>query len=70
MLLRLLALVVGLLELLAPRALVDFWFALAVTDESDAELRPWVYTAARVEGVLLVLWALRSRGSGDESTDD
>jgi hypothetical protein len=70
MLLRLVALVVGLFELLAPRKTVDFWFALATTDEGDAELRPWVYTAARVEGALLLLWALRSRGSGDESADD
>lgn len=56
MVLRVLALVVGLLELLAPRRLVDFWMGLAT---KDGELRPWVYTAARVEGVVLVLWALR-----------
>jgi hypothetical protein len=60
--LRLLALLVGLLELVAPREMVNFWLSLAVTDESDAELRPWVYTAARVEGAALVLWALRPRG--------
>ena len=73
MLLRLVALVVGLFELLAPKQLVDFWFALAVTDESDAELRPWVYTAARVEGVALVWWALRAGGDSapaTESADD
>lgn len=61
MVLRTLALVLGLLELLAPRRLVDFWMGLAT---KDGELRPWVYSAARVEGVLLVLWALtRGRGS-------
>jgi len=57
MLLRLAALVLGVLELLRPRAVVDFWMGLATDD--DASLRPWVYTAARVEGIFLVLWAVR-----------
>jgi hypothetical protein len=67
MLLRLTAFVLGLLELLRPRSVVDFWMGLA-TREDDVTLRPWVYTAARVEGVFLVLWALRrsrSKSSGD-----
>jgi hypothetical protein len=68
--LRLLALLVGLAELLAPRKMVNFWLSLAVTPESDAEARPWVYTAARVEGVALVWWALRAGGSGAEQADD
>jgi len=58
MLLRIAALVLGVLELLRPRGVVDFWMHLA-TDEDDVSLRPWVYTAARIEGVVLVLWALR-----------
>ncbi len=69
MFLRFVALAVGLLELVAPHTLVDFWVSLATTDESDADLRSWVYTAARVEGALLVLWALRSRGP-DGSADE
>jgi hypothetical protein len=55
---RLAILALGLLELLAPRRLVDFWMDRAVTPDSDFELRPWVYTAARVEGLVIVLWAL------------
>lgn len=62
MVLRTLAFVVGLVELLAPRRLVDFWMGVAT---EDGELRPWVYTVARVEGVLLVLWAL-TRGRGGD----
>ncbi len=54
---RLLLLALGLAELLAPRRVVDFWMELA-TVESDVELRPWVYTVARLEGLLIVLWAL------------
>lgn len=53
--------VLGVLELLAPRQVVDFWMDLAVTDDSDVELRPWVYTAARVEGLVIVLWYLTRR---------
>jgi hypothetical protein len=60
MLLRILAFVVGLLEILVPRQLVDFWMGLAAVDD-EVELRPWVYTVARAEGVVLVLWALRRR---------
>jgi hypothetical protein len=50
---------VGLVELLFPRRVVDFWMGLAAAEGSDVELRPWVYTAARVEGLVLLLWALR-----------
>jgi hypothetical protein len=58
MLLRIVALALGLLELLRPRSVVDFWMNLA-TEGDDVSLRSWVYTAARIEGVVLVLWALR-----------
>ncbi|QCC47348.1 hypothetical protein [Halobellus limi] len=64
MVLRAVALVFGIVELIAPRRLVDFWMGLATTD--DVELRPWVYTAARAEGVVLVLWALKGGCSGDD----
>ena len=64
MVLRAIALVLGIVELIAPRRLVDFWMGVATTD--DVELRPWVYTAARVEGVFLVLWALKGGCSGGD----
>ncbi|KAA9399709.1 hypothetical protein Har1130_01095 [Haloarcula sp. CBA1130] len=60
---RLVLLTLGVLELLRPRQVVDFWMGLATTNSDEIDLRPWVYSAARVEGALLVLWALRrSRG--------
>ncbi|MBV0902584.1 hypothetical protein [Haloarcula salina] len=65
MALRLVLLVLGVLELLRPRKVVDFWMGMAATNGDDVDLRPWVYSAARVEGALLVLWALR-RGRGGE----
>jgi hypothetical protein len=64
MALRLLLAAFGLLELLAPRKFVDAMMDLAVTADSDVELRSWVYTVARIEGLLILLWALSSRGDG------
>jgi len=65
MVLRLALLVLGVLELLRPRKVVDVWMGLAATNGDEVDLRPWVYSAARVEGALLVLWALK-RGRGGE----
>jgi hypothetical protein len=65
MVIRTLLLVLGVLELLVPKRLVDFWMNRAVASEDEVELRPWVYTAARVEGLVIVLWAL-TRGRGDD----
>lgn len=58
----------GLAELVAPRKVVDFWMDLAVTDDSEVELRSWVYTAARIEGILVLLWVFSRRG-GDDADD-
>jgi hypothetical protein len=67
MVVRTFLLVLGVLELLVPKRVVDFWMDRAVTPDSDVELRPWVYTAARVEGLVIILWALtRGRGDDDE----
>lgn len=61
--LRLALAALALAELLWPRRIVDFWMDLAAAGGEDVELRPWVYTAARLEGVLLLLWVVaRSRG--------
>jgi len=69
MALKSLLLVVGLLELAAPRKMVDFWMDLAVED--DVELKPWVYTVARLEGLLIVLWVLKAgRGGSSEANDE
>ncbi|MHC3379038.1 hypothetical protein [Haloarcula argentinensis] len=65
MVLRLALLALGVFELLRPRKVVDFWMGLATTDGDEINLRPWVYSAARVEGALLVLWVLRRRRGGE-----
>ncbi len=69
MLFRLALVALGLVELLRPRQLVDFWMNLATEDGEDVEFRPWVYTAARIEGLVIVLWVAR-RWKRDESTAD
>ncbi|AEM58379.1 hypothetical protein HISP_14225 [Haloarcula hispanica N601] len=64
MVLRVILLALGVIELLRPRKVVDFWMGLAATNGDEIDLRPWVYSAARVEGALLVLWVLRRSRSG------
>jgi len=68
MAIRVLLLALGLAELLAPEKVVDFWMELATT-ESDVELRSWVYTVARLEGLIIVLWVLAA-GRGRDSADE
>jgi hypothetical protein len=69
MIVRTLLLVLGVAEILAPRRFVDFWMTLAV-EGSDAEVRDWVYTAARVEGLLIVLWVLGRSRTAEESAGE
>lgn len=64
MLLRLALGLLGLVEVLWPRRTVDFWMDLATDGGEAVELRPWVYTAARVEGVLILLWVFGTAGRG------
>lgn len=58
MTLRFVLAALGLVEAVRPRPFVDLWMRLAAVGDEDVELRPWVYAAARVEGVLILLWAL------------
>ena len=63
MALRLALAALGVAELVWPRRFVDFWMGLAARSGEDVDLRSWVYTAARLEGALLLAWAVaRSRG--------
>lgn len=62
---RLLLALLGLLEVALPKPLVDFWMNLATEDDDDVELRPWVYTAARIEGALILLYVLWRRKAGE-----
>ena len=60
----------GLIEMLFPERLVDSMMDLATTDESEVELRPWVYTVARLEGVAIVvlaLWYGRCESAADDT---
>jgi hypothetical protein len=62
---RLVLLVLGILELLFPRRVVDFWMRRATKQEVDVDLRQWVYTMARVEGIVILVW-LFARPSDEE----
>jgi len=67
MLFRVLAFVFGVFELVMPRQFVDFWMRLAAKNGEDVELESWVYAMARLEGVVLVVWALSGlRGRCDD----
>lgn len=48
----------GLIETVAPRAVVRVWTKALYRNVGDAEPREWVYAIARAEGVVVVLAAL------------
>ncbi|MFC7137936.1 hypothetical protein ACFQRB_18785 [Halobaculum litoreum] len=58
MVFRTLLLALGVWEALKPRQMVDFWMGIAAKGDQDVELRSWVYTLARLEGVVIVAWTL------------
>ncbi|SEO99594.1 hypothetical protein SAMN04487948_11017 [Halogranum amylolyticum] len=49
---------IGIVELLAPEALIETAEQVALEDPDECELRSWVVTGARVEGLalLLLMW--------------
>ncbi|RDZ63745.1 hypothetical protein C5B90_11470 [Haloferax sp. Atlit-12N] len=58
----------GLVELLVPDKLVAVMTRLAYEDGGEMTAKPWVVTAARVEGavfLLVALFGLRGRCGGD-----
>lgn len=65
----------GLIETVAPRAVVRVWTKAMYRNAGEAEPREWVYAVARAEGVLVVfgalvgLYKLATAGS-DEPEDD
>ena len=69
MIVRALLAIFGLVEFLFPKQLVDAMMEVATTGESEFELRSWVYTVARIEGLMIVMLALW-RGRCAASTDD
>lgn len=50
--------ILGVIELLAPRRLTDFWMGLAARNGDEVVLRPWVYATVRLEGAVILLWVL------------
>ncbi|WP_066418084.1 hypothetical protein [Halorubrum aethiopicum] len=60
----------GLIEAVAPGPLVRVLTRVAYRNAEDAEPKPWVLAAARVEGILIVAGALvglfRLARAGDE----
>ena len=48
----------GLIETVAPRAVVRVWTKALYRNAGEAEPREWVYAVARAEGVVVVLAAL------------
>lgn len=70
MILRLALAALGLVEFLRPRQLVDFWMNLAAKGDEDVELRSWVYTAARIEGLVILLWVLGRRKKNESSVNE
>lgn len=64
--LRTILLGIGIVEALFPRQFVDYWMDLVVdAPDEPITLKPWIYTAARIEGILIVLWVLSKRVGGD-----
>ena len=63
--LRLLFAALGLLEAAFPKRIIDAGTRLAYESPDEFEVKPWVVTAARVEGLLVALFALRGCRSGD-----
>jgi len=65
--------IVGLIELLAPESFVRVLTRVAYRNAGDAEPRPWVHTAARVEATILLgvalggLFRLARSADGDRS---
>lgn len=67
----------GLIEAVAPGPLVRVLTRVAYRNADDAEAKPWVLTAARIEGAVIVAGALvglfrlaRADGSTPDRWDD
>lgn len=64
---RLLLALYGVLALLRPRRLLDFWEPLAFENPADAEIRSWILPVARLEGLVALGYALRDDNSSSLS---
>jgi len=60
MVLRTLLGLFGVVEFVFTRRLVDGAMAWASAEPDPVELEPWVYTVARLEGLVFMVWGLRA----------
>lgn len=68
MLIRIALAVFGVLELFFPRQLIDYIMDVTTTGETTYEFKPWVYKVARLEGLALILIAVRlDKNRGEDS---
>ena len=56
MLLRAVLGLIGLVELIAPRRFARFWVNRCCENPDEVELKSWVITAIRLEGVAILAW--------------
>jgi hypothetical protein len=60
---RRLLVVTGLVELLAPKRLIQFAQGMALENPDDCRMQSWVVPVARLEGVVFLLLALENDGA-------
>ncbi|WP_267640069.1 hypothetical protein [Haloarchaeobius amylolyticus] len=68
--LRTVLLLFGLLEFLFPKQVIDFMTKRAYTTPEEFEVKPWVLTVARVEGLVFVLLALKGKRCRSKSANE
>lgn len=63
MILRTIAALFGVIEMLFPKKVTELTMNVMVKGEPEYEFKPWVYTLARIEGFAIVVFAfLWSKG--------
>lgn len=66
---RLLLAAFGLAELAFPKPVVEYLTRLAYESPEEFEIKPWVVTAARVEGLVLLALAVRGCRCGSDDAE-
>ncbi|GGJ15492.1 hypothetical protein GCM10008995_26660 [Halobellus salinus] len=66
MLIRIVLATLGVLELLFPRRLTDYVMNVTTVGEATYEYKSWVYSIARIEGLVFILAAIRLGKDPDE----
>jgi hypothetical protein len=66
MLIRTVLVSFGIIEMLLPKRVAEYAMDVSTEGDPEYEFKPWVYTLARLEGLVIVILALRW---GRNSTD-